>query len=58
MSARARPAGGAVLWTVLDTLAAIRDRAADRLLGPRCPRCWLRVFPRDLPAHNLDCDDL
>ena len=53
-----RPVGGAVLWTLLDTLATIRDRAADGLLGPRCPRCWLRVFPDDQDLHDQNCDDL
>lgn len=30
-------------------------RFLDALLGPRCPRCWLRVFPKDQAAHDQDC---
>ena len=32
------------------------ERIKDRLFGPRCERCWLRVFPRDKQLHDKDCD--
>ncbi len=52
----ARPADLAVgaWWRILAT----RETAATRLLGPRCDRCWQRVYPRDEANHALDCDDL
>lgn len=28
----------------------------DALLGPHCPTCWERVFPRDRNAHSYWCD--
>lgn len=28
----------------------------DWLLGPRCPRCFDRVFPNDQPVHDINCD--
>jgi hypothetical protein len=45
------PVGGAVFWTVLDTIAALRDAITAEVLGPRC-WCGLRVFPRDEANHE------
>lgn len=28
----------------------------DRILGPRCPRCWQRIRPTEQAAHDgWDC---
>lgn len=32
------------------------SRFLNWLLGPRCPRCTERVFPRDTDLHAKDCD--
>ena len=31
------------------------SRLLDALLGPRCPSCGARVFPRDEPGHPAYC---
>jgi hypothetical protein len=37
-------------------MRALWGRIKDRLLGPKCPRCFERVFANDQTWHDMECD--